>query len=263
MRRWAQSETITRATLVRHSGLCEGDARFDCSNPIGVVPERGEIERLGAGMDTPTFITLGPAGTCHENALLRYLEFQGLVGSRIELVADFLEGLERVHSEANAFLLQCSAHPQVHVVTEHYRHEVFALDTFLYPAKEMGLLVRSETQEAKTLGIVPAAVGYVDLTRWEQVIEESANPIVASGLLEGRYDAGVTLVEFAEQNPEAFRVLERFGEVDTTWIVYGRRRRFQGQLIGQRIPWMFTGEAEPAPESQALGDGHFAGRAHG
>ena len=29
-------------------------------------------------MTGPTFITLGPTGTCHENALLHYLEFQGL-----------------------------------------------------------------------------------------------------------------------------------------------------------------------------------------
>src|SRR6478609_6449522 len=92
----------------------------------------------------PTFITLGPAGTCHENALLRYLEFQGLEDARIELVGDLLDGLERVREEPNAFLIQCSAHPDVHVVTERYRHEVFVLDTFLYPAKEMALLVRAD-----------------------------------------------------------------------------------------------------------------------
>ena len=29
-------------------------------------------------MSAPTFITLGPSGTCHENALRHYLEFQGI-----------------------------------------------------------------------------------------------------------------------------------------------------------------------------------------
>jgi hypothetical protein len=201
----------------------------------------------------PTFLTLGPSGTCHENALLRYLEFQGLSDARIELVGDLLDGLERVREEPNAFLVQCSAHPDVHVVTERYRHEVFVVDTFLYPAKEMALLVRADVENPKTLGIVPAALGYPDLTRFECVVEESANPIVARNLLAGRYDAGVTLAEYADEHPDALRVLERYGEVDTTWVVYGPRRRYQGHLIGHRIPWLFRDEPEPAE----VGDGEL------
>lgn len=202
-------------------------------------------------MFNPTFITLGPSGTCHENALLRYLEFQGLEDAPVEFVADLLDGLERVRDEQNSFLVQCSAHPDVHVVTERYRQEVFVVDTFMYPAKEMGLLVRADVEQPKTLGIVPAALGYADLDRWESVVQESANPIVARNLLEGSYDAGVTLVEFAESHPEELRVVERFGEVDTTWLVYGRRRRYEGELIGQRIPWFFTGEPEPSRLSRS------------
>lgn len=194
----------------------------------------------------PRFITLGPSGTCHENALLRYLEFQRLPDAEVELVASFDEGLERVHEDANAYLVQCSAHPDVHVITERYRQEVFVVDTFLYPAKEMALLVRSEIEHPKTLGIVPAALGYPDLTRWERVVEEPANPIVAQNLLAGRYDAGVTLAEYAGEHPGALTVMERYGEVDTTWVVYGRRRRYKGQLIGQRIPWLFSQDPVPA-----------------
>ena len=61
----------------------------------------------------------------------------------------------------------------------------------------------------------------------------------------------MTLAEYAEQHPDALRVLERYGEVDTTWLVYGRRRRYQGELIGHRIPWLFT-RSEPAPSRQGL-----------
>lgn len=193
----------------------------------------------------PTFLTLGPTGTCHENALLRYLEFQGLHGARVELVGDLLDGLERVREQPNAFLVQCSAHPDVHVATERYRQEVYVVDTFLYPAKEMALLVRTDVPDPKTLGIVPAALGYPDLTRWESVVQEPANPIVARNLLDGKYDAGVTLVEYADQYPQQLGVLERYGEVDTTWVVYGRRRRYQGELIGQRIPWLYRDEPVP------------------
>lgn len=194
----------------------------------------------------PTFLTLGPAGTCHENALLRYLEFQGLQDVRVELVGGFEEGLERVHDEQNAYLIQCSAHPDVHVITERYRQEVFVVDTFIYPAKEMALLARADVERPKTLGIVPAALGYPDLSPWESVTEESANPVVVRELLAGKYDAGVTIAEYAEQYPDALRVVERYGEVDTTWLVYGRRRRYEGRLIGHRIPSLFTEAPIPA-----------------
>jgi hypothetical protein len=199
----------------------------------------------------PTFLTLGPSGTCHENALQRYLEFQCLEDAHVELVTDFNEGLERVHDEQNSYLVQCSAHPDVHTITERYRQEVFVIDTFIYPAKEMALLVRAEVQEPKSLGVVPAALGYPDLTQWETVVRELANPIVARELLAGKYDAGVTLAEYADQYSDRLRVLERYGEVDTTWVVYGRRRRYEGELIGHRIPWLFAGEPGPAPHGVA------------
>jgi hypothetical protein len=195
---------------------------------------------------SPTFVTLGPTGTCHENAMRRYIEFQGIETAQIELVGDFLEALERVHDDENAYLIQCSAHPDVHVVTERHRHEVFVIDTFIYPAKEMALLVRSDVESPRSLGVVPAALGYPELTRWDTVVEEPANPIVARNLLEGKYDAGVTLAEYADRYPQELRVLERYGEVDTTWLVYGNRRRYKGELIGHKIPWMFVPEPASA-----------------
>jgi hypothetical protein len=154
--------------------------------------------------------------------------------------------LERLRVERHAFLVQCSAHPDVHVVTERFRKEVFVVDTFIYPAKEMGLIVRRDVDRPRTLGIVPAAMGYPDLSGWETVVQESANPIVARELLAGEYHAGVTFVAFGEEHPQELRVVERYGEVDTTWVVYGKRRRYSGELIGQRLPWLFRGEPVPA-----------------
>jgi hypothetical protein len=180
----------------------------------------------------PTFVTLGPSGTCHENALLRYLEHHGARDAEVELVDDFLVGVDLVREHSDWFLLQCSAHPLVHVVTERYRHKVFVVDTFIYPAKEMALLARSDVANPRTLGVVPAATGYVDLGAWETVTQETANPIVARNLLEGHYDAGVSFATVAEEHPEQVRLIERFGEVDTTWILFGKQRRFQGEIIG-------------------------------
>jgi hypothetical protein len=196
-------------------------------------------------MTCPTFITLGPSGTCHENALLHYLEFQGLGSFEVVLVEDLLEAIEQVRLWPDTFLVQCSAHTQVHLVTERYHEDVFVIDTFLYPTKELALLVRADVSDPKSLGIVSATRGYTDLTRWAAVVDEPSKPVVARNLLAGRYDAGLTHLHYAHEHPDLLRVEECYGAVDTTWVVYGPRKRFRGEVIGQRNPWLFLGEPEP------------------
>lgn len=195
-------------------------------------------------MTRPTFITLGPAGTCHENALLHYLEFQGIDSFDLVLVEDLLGAIGRVREERNTFLVQCSAHLQVHLVTERHHEEVFVIDTFLYPTKELALLVRTDVGEPRSLGIVSATRGYLDLGRFEEIVDEPSKPVVARHLLEGAYEAGLTHAHHAEEHPGELRLVERYGAVDTTWVVYGPRKRFRGEVIAQRNPWLFTGERE-------------------
>ncbi len=198
-------------------------------------------------MTRPTFITLGPSGTCHENALLHYLEFQGIADFDLVLVDDLLSAIGRVRGEEhNTFLVQCSAHVQVHLVTERFHEQVFVVDTFIYPTKALSLLVRTDVPHPRSLGIVSATRGYLDLARFDEVIDEPSKPVVARHLLEGRYDAGLTHVHHAEEHPERLRMEEYYGPVDTTWVVYGPRKRFRGAVIGQRVPWLFTGQPQPS-----------------
>ena len=201
-------------------------------------------------MIRPTFITLGPSGTCHENALLHYLDFQGIEEFELVLVEDLLEAIEQVRSVPHTFLVQCSAHVQVHLVTERYHEEVFVIDTFLYPTKELALLVRSEVEDPQTLGIVSATRGYTNLERWSTVIDEPSKPVVARHLLAGEYDAGLTHLHHAHEHPQTLRVEECYGAVDTTWVVYGQRKRFRGEVIAQHNPWLFTDAAEGRPAAQ-------------
>jgi hypothetical protein len=193
-------------------------------------------------MTRPTFITLGPAGTCHENALEHYLDFQGIDDFELVLVEDLLGGIGRVKDEPNTFLVQCSAHVQVHLVTERYHEEVFVIDTFIYPTKELGLVLRNDVEQHKSLGIVSATRGYLDLSRFETIVDQPSKPVVARNLLAGEFDAGLTHVHYAEEHPDALRLVEYYGAVDTTWVVYGTRKRFEGAVIGQRAPWLFAGE---------------------
>jgi len=186
-----------------------------------------------------TVITLGPEGTCHERAVRRYLEFQGVEDYEIVLITDFFDGLEILRDTPDGFLVQCSAHPKVHEVTEKYWTEIFVVDTFIYPTKHLVLLSRKEVERPRSIGIVPATKGYVDLSRWEVVIDVPSKPIVGEGLLRGEYDSGLTHMEHVEEHAEELRLDLDIGEIDTTWVVYGHHKRFQGEVIGIPSPELF------------------------
>lgn len=207
-------------------------------------------------MTGPTFVTLGPSGTCHENAVRHFLAFQGLADATIAFAPDFLSGAEIVRDTPNAFLVQSSAHPDVHLVTERFRHQLYVVDSFLFPAREMALIARRDVETPRSLAVVEAARGYVDLSAFDEVIDVPANPLVWRGLLEGRYDAGVTIHDFVAGHEDRFRVVERFGIVDTSWVVFGRERRGDGTVVAQRQPWRYSGD--PAPQ-QPLTGGEYPG----
>jgi hypothetical protein len=184
-------------------------------------------------------VTLGPSGTCHERAALAYLEFQGVEDYDFAFIEDFFDGLELIRGREDAFLIQCSAHPFVHKVTERYWDEVFVVDTFIYPTKALAVLSRREIERPRTLGLVPATAGYIDEADWDEIVDVASKPIVARELLEGRYEAGLTHLEHAQRHPEQLRVEQEIGEIDTTWIVYGTRKRFRGKVIGIPSPELF------------------------
>jgi hypothetical protein len=189
-----------------------------------------------SGYDGPMakieLVTLGPAGTCHERAVKRYMDFQGIDDFAISFTQDFLVGLEKIRGREDAFLVQCSAHPKVHEVTERYWREVFVVDTFIYPTKHLVVLSRREVERPRSLGIVPATKGYVDLSQWEEIVDVVSKPVVGDELLAGRYDSGLTHMEHFEEHRDELRLDLDIGEIDTTWLVYGTRKRFEGEVIG-------------------------------
>ncbi len=197
------------------------------------------MEPTNAHRGKVTLVTLGPGGTCHERAAIEYMGFQGVEDFEIDLIDDFFDGLERIRGKDNAFLVQCSAHPKVHEVTERYWAEVFVVDTFIYPTKALAVLSRREVERPRTLGLVPATSGYIDPSDWEQIIDVQSKPIVARELLAGRYEAGLTHLEHLAGHPDELRLVEEIGEIDTTWVVYGTRKRFQGEVIGIPSPELF------------------------
>lgn len=206
-----------------------------------MVPDHGNQGRVLA-------VTLGPSGTCHERATIEYLRFQGVEDFEVGLVNDFFDGLEQIRGRSSAFLIQCSAHPQVHEVTERYWSEVFVVDTFIYPTKALAILSRREVGRPRSLGLVPATAGYIQRSDWESISDVQSKPIVAAELLAGRYDAGLTHLEHLDQHPDRLCLVQEIGEIDTTWVVYGTKKRFDGELIGIRSGCLFdTGPTTAAP----------------
>jgi hypothetical protein len=193
-----------------------------------------------------TFITLGPTGTCHERAVGEYARFQGIEDFEFELITDFFDGLERLRGRDDAFLVQCSAHPLVHEITEKYWTEIFVVDTFIYPTKHLVLLTRRDVEKPRSIGIVPATKGYVDLSPWEEIVDVASKPIVAAGLLRGDYDSGLTHMEHVEEHADELRLDLDIGEIDTTWVVYGTNKRFRGEVIGIPSAELFRQPAQPA-----------------
>ncbi|HET7418632.1 MAG TPA: hypothetical protein VFJ61_13500 [Solirubrobacterales bacterium] len=197
-------------------------------------------------------VTLGPTGTCHERAVLRYLDFQGIDDFEIEFIGDFMDGLERIRGEKNAFLIQCSAHPKVHEVTEHYWSEIFVVDTFIFPTKALAVLARRDIKQPRSLGLVPATAGYINRDDWAEIVDVQSKPIVAEELLAGRYDAGLTHLEHLKKHPDELRLELEIGEIDTTWVVYGTKKRFEGDVIGIPSPEVFGGAELAGPPSDPL-----------
>jgi hypothetical protein len=200
-----------------------------------------------AGDGSVALITLGPEGTCHERACRAYMAFQGIDDYEVEYIGDFMAGLERIRGRDGAFLVQCSAHPKVHEVTERYWDEVFVVDTFIYPTKALAVLSRRDVERPRSLGLVPATAGYIDPADWPEIVDVQSKPIVAEELLAGRYDAGLTHLEHLDEHPEELRLELEIGEIDTTWLVYGTRKRFEGELIGIPSREVLSPAAVPGP----------------
>ncbi len=184
-------------------------------------------------------VTLGPTGTCHERAAIAYMGFQGVEDFEIDFIGDFLDGLEKIRGRENVFLIQCSAHPLVHKVTERYWSDIFVVDTFIYPTKALAVLSRREAERPRTLGLVPATAGYINPDDWDEIVDVQSKPIVAEELLAGRYEAGLTHLEHLAMHPDELRLEQEIGEIDTTWVVYGNRKRFEGEVIGIPSPELF------------------------
>lgn len=182
------------------------------------------------------FATLGPEGGNHALVTRRYLDLHGLDTAAVILFEDFERGLALLAGGEADYLIQAAAHSSTSatIARGFFKHAIVVIDCFIAPSHPLAILTRTSVTAPKTLGLQPATRDYADLSRWQSLIEEPTTTAVAQGLLAGRYDSGITMRRLAEDNPDALRVELDLGSVDDPWIVHGRRRVRDGDILAWR-----------------------------
>jgi len=162
----------------------------------------------------------------------------------VTFVDDLVAAMEGLCVGAGDFIVQCSAHLNVHEVTERRSSEIHVIDTFMCPTRPIAILARTDVSSQRTIGVPHAAVGYLAGEDWDEMILETTKPVVAHRLL-GAYDAGLTNYEQLEAHPDELRLVRYVGEVQTTWLVYGSGERDGGAIVvssGACAFWKTIGE---------------------
>lgn len=180
-----------------------------------------------------TFATLGPAGSNHELVTRAYLAFHGRTDARIVLVESFATAIEMMVAKEVDHVIQVAVHPSTTetVARAYFRHRIHVVDTFIAPSHPLAVLTRAEVSEPRSLALQPATKEYVDTYRWPTLVPETSIATVAQGLLEARYDSGITRRDLADRHPGRFRIDVEIGTIDDPWIVYGRERTCAEPLL--------------------------------
>ena len=181
----------------------------------------------------PYFVTLGPAGTNHEFVTGKYLEYRGLRNAQIKLIDDFLVGLAMINNGTADYMIQVAVHPECAnvVATAHFEYGIHVIDTFISPSKELGIVTRRDIKTPKTLALQPATIKYINVKKWEKLVYVNSIMHIPEGLLNGKYDSGLTTLEAAEKHKDQLRVDLQVGTVDDPWLVYGKCRVSNGNLV--------------------------------
>ena len=187
-------------------------------------------ESQGSGL---RFATLGPAGSNHAVVGERYLVFQGIhERACIQLHRTFEDAAQSVLQHDADFLIQCAVHPSTPRTVSAFYRGLYVIDTFISSSRPLAVVRRNDRPSPRTIGAMAATVDYVDLSRWGNLAITDTVTAVTDGLLEGRFDAGLTFADAAAEHPGQL-VLERaVPSPDDAWIVYGRTRVAAGGLVG-------------------------------
>lgn len=168
------------------------------------------------------FGTLGPTGSNHEWVAHRYLAFHGLARARVALFRDFDLAFRDMLAGRVDHVIQVAVHASVPDTVAGFRNRAHVIDTFISPSQPMAVLTRSDVAQPMSLGLQMSTREYVDTSVWTELVAEPSTVDVGRGLLAGKYDSGITLLRYANENPGRLRVDQTIGAVVDPWLVYGK-----------------------------------------
>lgn len=188
---------------------------------------------MGVAMrTTANIVTLGPSGTNHEMIAKKYVRMRKL-RANVLLIDDFFDGLEMMRDDQADFMLQVAVHPDFSnvVAKAHFDYGIHIIDTFISSSKNLCVITQRGINTPKTLALQPATELYADLSKWEEKIYVSSIMNIADALLSGKYDSGLTTIEFAERYSDKFRVEIKIESVDDPWVLFGKNKVTHGEPV--------------------------------
>ena len=180
------------------------------------------------------FGTLGPSGTNHEYVVRRYIKFHEL-DADVRLYDNFDDALVAFDCQEIDYLIQCAVHPDTPRVMGSNFRERFVVDTFISPSHTLAILTRKEVVKPETISLVsPATDDYADLSAYSMLIPAVSIPLAFDRLMKGECDSALVYHYYFDSNPEELRVDATIGSPDDAWIVYGKQRVGEGEIVAAR-----------------------------
>ena len=177
------------------------------------------------------FGTLGSKESNHALVLQRYLDAHSITDADVRYCDDFIAAFDDLASGSLDFVLQVSVHPQHSDCVARNVNRAFIVDTFIAASKPLGILTQCDVETPRSIGLQPATRFYADLSAWPEQIDEASTSTVAEGLLEGRYDSGLTALELIDRHPGRFRVDLEIGAIEDVWVLFGRDRNGRRNVL--------------------------------
>ncbi|MDB5829622.1 MAG: hypothetical protein JWQ73_3842 [Variovorax sp.] len=181
------------------------------------------------------FITLGPSGSNHEFVAHRYLDLHGIrEHASVELALDFAQAAQAVLDGRADFLLQCAVHPATMATVARFFDGLYVIDAFVSPSQDLAIIQRRDAGQPKSLAVMRPTLDYIDSSRWERIEFVDTVADVTAGLADGTYAAGLGYAAIARTHPDRLHMTQFIGTVDDAWIVYGRTRVSDGNVVAWR-----------------------------
>lgn len=184
--------------------------------------------------------TLGPGGTDHERAAARYIRLRGL-DCQVDLLDDLRSAVPYVLEGPKRLALANSAHPDIDLLTTRAWRSVGIVDVFVLATAPLALVHRTGAKAGGSIALMRSTRGYVELSRWDRVVEVPAKPVALTRVLNHEADWAIVSLAQYQANEARLELAEQIGPVECGWLVYAARGRVPEGVLAPAENWSPAG----------------------